>query len=158
MIYGERWGYWAIEWSGAWDPSLSDLLHLAPELVVGKQVAITSCDSGPYVPSEEELRLGWSRCEKTAISRKIAQFTELPTPGFDEWYVYDSAPFNCPKRNHVNRYGFSVFDEGIETESFWDQIRKLEPLHILGAGTPNMFFGTRDRDSFERVKRLYVTV
>lgn len=157
MMYGERGGYWAIEWSKAWDPSLTDLLELAPELVVGKQVAITSCDSGPYVPSEEELKSGWSRRETTAISREIEQFTELPAPGFDEWYVYDSAPLDCPKRNHVNRYGFSVFDKGIETESFWEQIRKSDPLHILGAGTPNMFFVTRDRDSFERVKSLHVT-
>jgi len=157
MICGERWGYWALEWSEAWDPSLTDLLQLAPELVVGKQIAITSCDSGPYVPSEEELGAGWSRRETTAISREIEQPTELPAPGFDEWYVYDSAPLDCPKRNHVNRYGFSVFDEGIETESFWEQIRKSGPLHILGAGTPNMFFVTRDRDSFERVKTLYVT-
>jgi len=157
MIDGERWGYWALEWSEAWDPSLTCLLQLAPELVVGKQIAITSCDSGPYVPSEQELRSGWSRRESTAISREIEQLTELPAPGFDEWYVYDSAPLKCPKRNHVNRYGFSVFDEGIETESFWEQIRKSDPLHVLGAGTPNMFFVTRDRDSFERVKRLHLT-
>lgn len=156
MIYGERWGYWAIEWSEAWDPSLADLLQLAPELVIGKEVAITSCDSGPYVPTEEELKSGWSRCDTTAISREIAELSELPAPGCDEWYVYDSAPLNCPKRTYVNRYGFSVFDENLESESFWEQIRRAEPLHILGAGTPNMFFVTRDRDSFERVKRLYV--
>jgi hypothetical protein len=153
MIYGERWGHWAIEWSAAWDPSLTDLLKLAPELVLGKQVAITSCDSGPYVPTKEELKSGWIRCETTAISREIAHFTELPAPGFDEWYVYDSAPLNCPKRNHVNRYCFSVFDESIETETFWKQVSESEPLHVLGAGTPNMFFVTRDLDSFERLKK-----
>lgn len=156
MICGERNGYWMIEWSDAWDPSLTDLLQVAPELVVGKQVAITSCDSGPYLPSEAELKSGWSRCETTAISRDVVQVTELPAPGFDEWYVYDSAPLICPQRNHVNRYGFSVFDEGVITESFWDQIRQVAPLHILGAGTPNMFFLTRDRQIFDRVKKLYV--
>lgn len=64
----------------------------------------------------------------------------------------------APKRNHVNQYGFSVFDKGTETESFWEQVRKSGPLHILGVGTPNMFFVTRDRDSFERVKRLYIAI
>jgi hypothetical protein len=156
MICGESNGYWVMEWSEAWDPSLTDLLQAAPELVVGKQVAITSCDSGPYVPSDEQLKSGWSRCETIAISKAITQLTELPVPGFDEWYVYDSAPLNCPKLNHVNRYGFSIFDNGAIAESFWEQIRKAEPLHILGTGMPNMFFVTRDRDIFNRVKNLYV--
>ncbi|MFB9243411.1 hypothetical protein IV454_13035 [Massilia antarctica] len=155
MKFGERGGYWVIEWSKAWDPSLTDLLHVAPELVVGKRVAITSCDSGPYVPSEDEVKAGWSRCETAAISREVAKLTELPTPGFDEWYVYDSIPLICPKRNHVNQYGFSVFDEGDATELFWEQIRTAQPLHVLGAGTPNMFFATRNRDSFDQVKSLY---
>lgn len=156
MTHAERFGYWAIQWSAAWDPSLTDLLRVAPELVLGRRVAITSCDSGPYVPSEDELSAGWSLCETTAISREIAQPAELPAPGFDEWYVFDSTPQVVPMRNHVNQYNFSVLDECDATELFWEQIRKAQPLHVLGAGTPNMFFVTRDHDSFERVKGLYV--
>jgi hypothetical protein len=56
----------------------------------------------------------------------------------------------------VNRYGSSAFDEGVITQSFWEQIKKVEPLDILGAGTPNMFFLTRHRHTFDRVKKLYV--
>jgi hypothetical protein len=156
MAHAERFGYWAIQWSAAWDPSLTDLLQVAPELVLGKRIAITSCDSGPYMPSADELSAGWSLYDTTAISREIAQPAELPTPGFDEWYVFDSTPQVVPMRNHVNRYNFSVLDECDATELFWEQIRKAQPLHVLGAGTPNMFFVTRDRDSFERVKGLYL--
>jgi hypothetical protein len=148
----ERFGYWAIQWSAGWDPSLDDLLQFAPELVLGKRVAITSCDSGPYHPSSDELSAGWRVAGTVAISREIVRVAELPMPGFDEWYVFDTVPNLVPILNHVNRYGFSALDDGDATDSFWEQIRTTRPLHILGAGTPNMFFVTRDRDSFERVK------
>jgi hypothetical protein len=152
----ERFGYCAIQWSTAWDPSLADLLRVAPELVLGKRVAITSCDSGPYKPSVDELTAGWSFAGTVAISREIAQATELPAPGFDEWYVFDVVPSVVPTRNYVNQYNFSVLDECDTTDSFWEQIRMTQPLHVLGAGTPNMFFATRDRESFERVKGLNI--
>lgn len=74
----------------------------------------------------------------------------------DEWYVFDAVPSIVPTLNYVNRYNFSPFDSCDETESFWEQIRTTQPLHILGAGTPHMFFVTRDRDSFERVKNLSI--
>ncbi len=155
-LSAERFGYWAIQWSTAWDPSLVELLRVAPELILGKRVAIASCDSGPYKPSAEELTAGWSVVGTTAISREIAQVTELPAPGFDEWYVFDGVPSAVPTRNYVNQYNFSVLDECDTTDSFWEQIITTQPLHILGAGTPNMFFATRDRESFKRVKELNI--
>lgn len=150
----ERFGYWVIQWASAWDPSLTDLLRIAPELVLGKRVAITSCDSGPFQPSADELTAGWSVEGTVAISREITQPADLPAPGFDEWYVFDVVPSVISTRNHVNRHNFSVVDECDTAESFWEQIRKTQPLHVLGAGTPHMFFATRDRDSFERVKAV----
>ena len=150
----ERFGYWAIQWSADWDPSLTDLLRLVPEIVCGKRVAITSCDSGPYRPSAAEISAGWSFNGTTGISKVIVHYEELPTPGFDEWYVFDSPPLLIPTRNHVNRYNFSVIDECDATASFWEQIRLTQPLHVLGAGTPNMFFVTRDQSSFDRVQGL----
>jgi hypothetical protein len=152
----ERYGYWAMQWAAAWDPSLSDLLQVAPELVLGKRVAITSCDSGPYKPSVDELTAGWSYAGTVAISKEIIAAAELPAPGFDEWYVFDVVPSIVPTRNYVNRYSFSTLDECDMTESFWEQIRITQPLHVLGAGTPHMFFVTRDHDSFERVRNLSI--
>ena len=157
MNHAERYGYWAIQWSAAWDPSLADLIKVAPELVLGKRVAITACDSGPYVPSQDEMRMGWSAVKTTAISNEIVRPAELPAPGFDEWYVFDSMPQIIPKRNHVNLYGFSVLGDGHETGSFWEQVTSTQPLHVLGAGTPNMFFVTRDRESFQRVRALNIS-
>lgn len=156
MKQTERHGYWAVEWSAAWDPSLADVIRLAPALVLGKRIAITSCDSGPYVPSQEERRDGWRLVETTAISKAITRPAELPAPGFDEWYIFDSMPQLIPKRNHVNQYGFSVLDDGDAAESFWKQVTVTKPLHVLGAGTPNMFFVSRDREIFQQVLRLNV--
>ena len=150
----ERFGYWTIEWSTAWDPSLTDVVQFAPELVLGNRVAITSCDSGPYEPSVGELSGGWSVAGKVAISKRIAHTTELPAPGFDEWYVFNVAPKVVPTRSYVNRYNFSVFDDDDTAGAFWEQVRLTQPLHVLGAGTPNMFFATRDRASFEHVRGL----
>ncbi len=154
MIHATRFGYWVIQWTEEWDPNLTDLLRLAPELVLGRRVAITSCDSGPYVPSEHELDAGWRVVETTAISKEVAQLEELPTPGFDEWYVFDSPPQVVPLRNHVNQYNFSVLDESDASELFWEQIRNTQPFHVLGAGTPNMFLVTRDCAIFNHVKQL----
>lgn len=151
MKNSERDGYWVIQWSEDWDPSLADILQSVPELVCGKRIAITSCDSGPYVPTSDELIAGWFFDGVTAISTEITQPGELPMPGFDEWYIFDLVPRNFPTRNYVNRFGFSVLDESDATTSFWEQITKTQPLHALGAGTPNMFFLTRDRETFERV-------
>ncbi|HEY4542382.1 MAG TPA: hypothetical protein VIG66_08420, partial [Noviherbaspirillum sp.] len=80
---------------------------------------------------------------------------DLPMSGFDEWYVFEVVPTIFPRQNFVNRYGFSTLDSDNEaTKMFWAQIEEAQPLHALGAGTPNMFFTTRDKVTFERVKRI----
>jgi hypothetical protein len=108
------------------------------------------------MPSKDEMSAGWRLVETISISKEVAQPAELPTPGFDEWYVFDSIPRVVPMRNHVNQYDFSVLHECGAAESFWEQVRKTQPLHILGAGTPSMFLVTRDREIFERVKESNV--
>ncbi len=157
MEQAERDGYWAIEWSSAWDPSLADIIRFAPELVLGKRVAMSACDSGAYVPPEDEIRDGWRFVDAIAISKAVTHPAELPTPGFDEWYVFDSMPQLIPTRNHVNQYGFSVLGNDDAAASFWDQVTRTQPLHALGAGTPNMFFVTRDRETFQRIQKLDVS-
>jgi hypothetical protein len=155
MLIGERSGYWVIQWSYDWDPSLVHLLSVVPEIALGKRVAITSCDSGPYRLCPEDLAGGWTIEEDTSLSPAVNTIDDLPTPGFDEWYVYNEVPTIYPKKNFVNRLGFSPLDmDSEETNTFWSQIEEVQPLHALGAGTPNMFFATRDKATFERVKRF----
>lgn len=144
-----------IQWSYDWDPSLVDLLNAVPEIVLGKRVAITSCDSGPYSPSPEAVTAGWKSDEGVSLSPPVNAIADLPTPGFDEWYVFDVVPTIYPRQNFVNRYGFSPLAmDNEETKMFWSQIEEAQPVHVLGAGTPNMFFVTRDHPTFEHVKRF----
>lgn len=148
IMTGSRAGYWIIQWSGNWDPNLDDLTTAAPELVIGNHVAIASCDSGPYRPTPEELLCGWRADGAATVSPKIRRSDDLPSPGFDEWYVFPESPVTSPTSNHVNRFGFSVLEEGETVESFWDQVDRLKPLHVLGSGAPNMFLITRDERIF----------
>lgn len=144
VIVENKAGYWVLQWSTQWDPSLSDLAKAAPHLVIGNYVAITSCDSGLYRPSEEELAIGWRAESLATISPRIGRLDELPTPGFDEWYVFDHSPTSIPGRNHVNRFGFSILADDESSRSFWSQVKATQPVHALGCGTPNMFLVTRD--------------
>jgi hypothetical protein len=153
----QRDGYWAMQWSEDECHSLADLIRLSPELVCGKRVAITSCDSGPYRPSLVEVNAGWSLVGSTGISKEIENPTELPTLGFDEWYVFDAIPHVVPMHSHVNYYNFSLLDECDATRSFWKQIRETSPLHVLGDGAPNSFVVTRDRTIFNRLQNLTIS-
>ncbi len=144
VIVENKAGYWVLQWSTEWDPSLNDLMEAAPHLVIGNFIAITSCDSGLYKPSVEELAVGWRAETLSTISPRISRPDELPTPGFDEWYVFDSVPTLTPDCNHVNRFGFSVLGDDESARSFWSQVEATRPIHALGCGTPNMFLITRD--------------
>jgi hypothetical protein len=151
MQTGTRAGYWVVAWADGFDPSLADLLPNLPELILGRRVAIASCDSGPFKPSEDELVKGWAVQGMQAVSPLIQSVSDLPAPGFDEWYVYED---DVPIEKHaafVNRFGFSPLDpECQEANEFWEQVRRFQPLHVLGAGTPTMFLVTRDEEAYAR--------
>jgi hypothetical protein len=69
-----------------------DLLETCPEVVTGKYVAITSIDSGPLIPTNEEMATGWYSRGKIAYSPKIQNGEGLPRAGYDEWYIFDIPP------------------------------------------------------------------
>lgn len=152
-LAGHRLKYSVVQWSYDWDPSLFDLLERMPELVLGRHVVIASCDSGSYRPSEAELESGWEFVDGFAVSPKIAVASDLPTPGFDEWCLYEERPVRRSYRSSVNHFGFAPLPPDKATD-FWAQVETALPLHVLGAGTPTMFLATRDRNSFDRAWTL----
>lgn len=152
MRTGSKSGYWVVEWADGFDPSLADLVPRFPEIVVGHRIAIASCDSGPFLPTRDELDEGWTMRNEVAISPILHDTSHLPMPGFDEWYVYDHEASMEDLRSFVNWLGFAPLnDENSETQDFWAQVERFRPLHVLGAGTPTMFFATRDEAVFRRV-------
>jgi hypothetical protein len=42
-----RGGYWIVEWDDGTDACMDDLTQRCPQLLIGRYVAIASCDSGP---------------------------------------------------------------------------------------------------------------
>jgi hypothetical protein len=67
-----------------------DLLELCPEVVLGKYVAVTSIDSGQFVPTGKETAAGWLSHERIAYSPTIQHAEELPREGWDEWYIFNA--------------------------------------------------------------------
>jgi hypothetical protein len=155
MRTGVRSGYWVVEWADEFDPNLADFVLRFPEIVRGHRIAIASCDSGSFEPTQAEYAQGWIKKNEMAVSPVVDVVSALPMPGFDEWYVY---PGEVPDEHHrlfVNRYGFAPLDElNSETQDFWDQVETLRPLHVVGAGTPTMFFATQDEAIFRKVSSV----
>lgn len=152
MRTGFRSGYWIAEWSGNSDPNLADLVSVFPAIVLGHRVAIASWDSGPFEPTQAEYAKGWGKRNEVAISPIVNEASELSTPGFDEWYVYAGEVPEVHHRAFVNRLGFAPLDQlHPESQDFWAQVETLQPLHVVGAGTPTMFFATQDEALFRKV-------
>jgi len=159
---------------------LHDLLEACPEVVLGKCVVVSSFDSGPLVPTEEELKKGWLVHGRLAVLPSVAVVGELPHDLYDEWYVFPSPTKPEVAEIFVNYGGFtlqplSVAEEferarnsvgamadlkSIQQEadrqqglidSFWAQMEHLRPETYIGDGD-NLIFATSDQQLFELVR------
>ncbi|MGA2218276.1 MAG: hypothetical protein ABSG51_09330 [Terracidiphilus sp.] len=75
------------------EDSLSDILRVYPDVVVGKQLVVTSFDSGPLPLSDEEKAAGWESRGGIAYSPRVVSVNGLPhDDSYDEWYVFNDAP------------------------------------------------------------------
>ena len=82
-----------------------DLLELCPEIVLGKFVAVTSFDSGQFLPSDKETAAGWQHRAKIAYSPKVEKPEDLPRAGWDEWYI-----FNTPTDLGTSHLSENIFE------------------------------------------------
>jgi hypothetical protein len=122
-----------------------DLLQLCPDIVHGKYVAITSIDSGEFVPSDEETAAGWRTQSRIAYSPRITQVDQVPHEVWDEWYIFNN-PVDLGT-SHLGEnifevqlgpqhlavlvnYGFALdIDRSDETlvNLFWQQMKWIQP-------------------------------
>lgn len=126
--------------------SLSDLLSACPEIVSGKYVAVTAFDSGPLVPTEEEMANGWRSQFGIAYSPRVADPRAIPHDNcYDEWYVFNEPTAigriaeqqaNIFERWQTDDtvFQFVNYHLGLHLESqkpladlFWMQIRRIKP-------------------------------
>jgi hypothetical protein len=145
-----------------------DLLKICPEIVVGKYVAITSIDSSPLTPTDEESAAGWEIRGKIAYSPKIQNMKDLPRAGWDEWYIFDNPTdlgtshlaenvFEVPQeQGHVSvfvNYCFALHQADMKALAtlFWQQMARIRPESYV-ADNDYLNFVTMNKTLFASVR------
>src|SRR5581483_5146572 len=153
VLSGTHSHYSWIEWSS---PSayLYDFIHAFPEIVLRKYVAITACDSGPLVPTDQERQDGWFAEGEIAYSGPIGDVDAIPNDQFDEWYIFpiwtkipkievfiNYAVFSLsdPKELFARLDAQMIAARHQEQERFWQQLIELEPESYLAEGERLIF-------------------
>jgi len=168
MVEMARGGQGHYSWLESVGPTLGDVLEVAPDLVVGRWVAITSFDSGPLEPTAEELSQGWRTENGVAVSPRVDSPFDLPHDQFDEWYVF-ADPIEKPKItvfvNNCNfqlsrpdyagtdRVGAALLAATVSEwqDLFWAQLEELEPLAYMAQGDRLMVVG-KEAEVIRRVR------
>jgi hypothetical protein len=118
------------------------VLASCPELVVGRFVAITSFDSGPLTPSDEERAAGWTFDGRVMYSPRITAATPVPHEQFDEWLVFDEETRELPELEvFINWGGFTLAVEQEQPDHYrelrerlWAQLARVSAESYVGEG------------------------
>lgn len=148
---GTHAGYSTLDWNNGCDVNLGDVIRQLPQLVLGHHVAIAWSDSGPHNLSTAEIASGWQRVGDLAISPTITDVAQLPSPGFDEWYVFERLPDRASLSRFSSAIAFQPFGESENVDEFWSQIEDLQPAHALLGACPSLLLITRDVAIYERI-------
>jgi hypothetical protein len=146
--------YRALQWGDDYEFNLGDLIRQLPELVLGRHVAIAWSDSGSYYLSAHEIADGWHRVGDFAISPLITDIAQLPTPGFDEWYIFEHLPDCATLSRFSTAIAFAPFADFGMADPFWSQVQELQPMHALHGGV-DLLLITQDAAMLESVAALY---
>jgi hypothetical protein len=152
-----------------------DLLELCPEVVLGKYVAVTSVDSGEFLPADEETASGWQSRGRIAYSPKIKNAEDVPHDGWDEWYIFDNPTnlgtshladniFEVPQeQGHVSvfvNYCFALHppERGAGlADLFWPQIERIRPESYV-ADNDYLTFVSMNKALFANVHNAVKTI
>jgi hypothetical protein len=158
MFTGKQGDYWWLEVQAA-VPCLHDVLEACPALVLGRYVAVTSFDSGPFKPSDKERIAGWTADGAVAYSPEVQSPDELPLDQYDEWYVFERPTRIAGTEVFVNYGDFSLLARPADDEAarqcvldiqrrFWTQLGRLRPETYLAEGD-RLALVTARRDIFD---------
>ncbi|MGA7791730.1 MAG: hypothetical protein WCA19_01745 [Candidatus Acidiferrales bacterium] len=163
----------AFLWLTTEQHDLDSLLRGCPQAFLGKYIAVTSHDSGPLTPTEEERGAGWQTRNEVAYSPPIQTVAGLPhgiCGGFDEWYVFESPTdlgelwhgniFEKPPTSRlvstfVNYLGFALHNPEVEglVSHFWKQLDWIQPESYIADGNAFLTFVTRNQELFAAVRK-----
>lgn len=163
MFSGRYAQYGWIVWNAQ---SFGDLLATFPDLIQLKYLVITSSDSGPLTPSDDERRVGWTTYATFAYSPRITPLIELPYDQYDEWYVFEQPTVLHSAEVFINYSGFRLqpvasasvpWEDATSPDSmpriqqrFWQQLQQIEPESYVAEGD-NLIVATRNLGLFERM-------
>src|SRR5262245_25772877 len=163
----------SYSWFVSTTNGLSDIVRACPAILVDRYVAITSFDSGPLTPSEDERAAGWWAEADVMYSPQLTLHDVVPRGEYDEWYVF-TEPTRCrPEDVFVNYGGFTLEDpetvldrEGQSTDlvgradlifngrqllrRFWEQMGRIQPETYLAEGDL-LLMATKNKGFFESV-------
>ncbi len=162
----------AYEWLEA-DYNLPEFVRLCPGAVEGKYLAITSRDSGIFIPSGADIAAGWRTAGGSHTARVFDQLEICPmtasagiaallTNGMcsnlrrklelcrDNVFTAEIAPGSVFA---FVKYYFCPSDPKFQpiTNLFWKQIEWMQPESYIADGSDCLIFATRDKTLFASV-------
>lgn len=136
--------------------ALDELESLCPSFLRGKQIVCSCWDSGPLVPTGDEVRAGWTRQGELAVSPIIDKVGQVPWgDGYEEWFVAPEHIELIDFHGFVNRAIFRLgaaiepdhdttwcsklevdYLEDLEElqRAFWEHIETVMPETWIGDG------------------------
>lgn len=171
--YGEHGVYCWIQTTAIY---LDHLVRNVPEAFLGKYVAITAFDCGPFHPNAEERKAGWSMHENVGLSPRVTDVGILPYDNHDEWYVLEEPTwFRCEEtfvkwgrfslrdpayllENYDPTWDKKLMQEDIERildqqKRLWANLERLNPETYVADGD-RLIFVTRNSEIFHAVRNL----
>lgn len=147
-----RDGYNVFHWPDQPDRDLTDHCKRYPDLVVGRFLVNTSFDSGFLSLSREEESQGWFMIGTLAHSPQIQSVSQVPHDQYDEWLAFETQPRVTDFETLVNFLEFNPIDFTWKEklERFWEQLGKLQPLHLIGENGTS-YIVTRDAALASRI-------
>ena len=103
--------------------------------LIDKYVSVTSFDSGGLYISDEEKQAGWLDIDEIATSPAIKKETDIPTAGYDEWYVFTKRPLKIKLKDvYVNYVGFNLAENSDLVKNFWLDLEFNQPVMYVAEG------------------------
>ncbi len=165
MIHTGEWG--AYRWLTSTEHYSKTLVRLCPEVLLDQYLAVTTI---------AEQAAGWNIRGGVAYSSRVTLIDLMvygpDTPGFDEWYVFDTIPdlgevirgnpFNEPLKPgrlmiFVNFPAFALHDSsglGL-ADMFWEQIGWVQPESYVADGRDHFTFVSRNAALYQRVLNAF---
>ena len=116
--------------------NIDDFRRKFESYLLGKYICVTTFDSGPLTISPQEKKEGWKTLHGIAISPGLKSNTNIPTAGFDEWYIFDSVPMKLViEEKFVNYFNLDLSEDSDDVTRFWTEVEKHKPYIYLSDGT-----------------------